>query len=73
MLRPHRIPYLSTVPRALNEPGAIEHGEMLGHCLSGKGQFGRQRGRCDLALREDQLEDTAPRCVGDGLVMARSH
>ncbi len=63
----NRVTHLPTVARALDKPSAIEHRQVLGHCLSGKGKLGRQGGRCDLAVGEDQVEDTAPRRVGDRL------
>jgi len=67
VLRANRVMNLSTAPPTLDEPSAVQHREVFGHRLPGKGEFCRKGRRRDVSMGQDQVEDTAPRGVGDRL------
>ncbi len=49
-----------------NEPGPLEHDQMLGDCLPGEGHPDCQPAGADPAVADDEIEDPAPRRVTDG-------
>ena len=54
--RAHRVADLAARPAPLDQPGAVEHGEVLDHGDAADGQLARQRRRRALAALGDQLE-----------------
>ena len=53
VLGPHRVADLAAGPLALDQPCAVEDGQVLGHRLPREGQLGGQRSWRELAVGEN--------------------
>src|SRR5207302_9956258 len=62
---PHGVADLTAGSLAIDQPRAVEDGQMFGHRLPREGELGGELSWRDLAVGEDQVEDAAPRRVGD--------
>src|SRR2546428_9441216 len=66
VLRPDRVADLAAAPGTCHQARPVENREVLGHGLPGERQLLREGGRGYLAMREEQVQHSAARSVGNG-------